>query len=97
MTSCRARRGRFAAHVRQIWITNPRERVNKERPAPHRPRRRVPLPRGVVRLAWRVVIEEHDERDIVDRGSLREWSMKLLNATEGAAILEPRDDVVTFI
>ena len=68
-------------HWRQIWSTNPLERVNKEI------KRRTdvvgvfPNPAALLRLAGHVLIEQHDEWDGADRRYFSEHSMKLLNAT----------------
>ena len=77
------------AHWRQIWSTNPLERVNKE------VKRRTdvvgtfPNPAALLRLAGHVLIEQHDEWDGADRRYFSEHSMKLLNAnTEEVAIPE---------
>jgi transposase-like protein len=67
-----------AAHWRQIWSTNPLERVNKEI------KRRTdvvgvfPNPAALLRLAGAVLVEQHDEWDASDRRYFSEASMKLL-------------------
>ena len=69
------------AHWRQIWSTNPLERVNKEI------KRRTdvvgvfPNPASLLRLAGAVLIEQHDEWDAADRRYFSEHSMKQLDAT----------------
>lgn len=66
------------AHWRQIWSTNPLERVNKEI------KRRTdvvgvfPNPAALLRLAGAVLVEQHDEWDAGDRRYFSEQSMKLL-------------------
>ena len=70
------------AHWRQIWSTNPLERVNKEI------KRRTDVvgtfanPAALLRLAGHVLIEQHDEWDGADRRHFSEHSMKLLDVTE---------------
>lgn len=69
------------AHWRQIWSTNPLERVNKEI------KRRTdvvgvfPNPAALLRLAGAVLIEQHDEWDAAERRYFSEHSMKQLDAT----------------
>jgi transposase-like protein len=69
------------SHWRQIWSTNPLERVNKEI------KRRTdvvgvfPNPAALLRLAGAVLIEQHDEWDAADRRYFSEHSMKQLDAT----------------
>jgi putative transposase len=68
------------SHWRQIWSTNPLERVNKEI------KRRTdvvgvfPNPASLLRLAGAVLIEQHDEWDAADRRYFSEHSMKQLDA-----------------
>lgn len=68
------------AHWRQIWSTNPLERVNKEI------KRRTdvvgvfPNPAALLRLAGAVLIEQHDEWDAAERRYFSEHSMKQLDA-----------------
>jgi transposase-like protein len=78
-----------AAHWRQIWSTNPLERVNKEI------KRRTdvvgvfPNPAALLRLVGAVLVEQHDEWDAGDRRYFSEQSMKLLTEpTEEVAIPE---------
>ncbi len=67
-------------HWRQIWSTNPLERVNKEI------KRRTdvvgvfPNPAALLRLAGAVLIETHDEWQVSDRRYLSEASMAQINA-----------------
>ncbi len=69
------------AHWRQIWSTNPLERVNKEI------KRRTdvvgvfPNPAALLRLAGAVLVEQHDEWDAAERRYFSEHSMKQLDAT----------------
>lgn len=77
------------AHWRQIWSTNPLERLNKE------VKRRTdvvgtfPNPAALLRLAGHVLIEQHDEWDGADRRYFSEHSMALLTVeTEEVAIPE---------
>ena len=75
------------AHWRQLWSTNPLERVNKEI------KRRTdvvgifPNPEALLRLAGAVLIEQHDEWAASDRRYFSEASMTLLmtkiNSHEG--------------
>lgn len=66
------------AHWRQIWSTNPLERLNKEI------KRRTDVvgtflnPAALLRLAGHVLIEQHDEWDGADRRYFSEHSMALL-------------------
>ncbi|MBM7471190.1 transposase-like protein [Subtercola frigoramans] len=65
-------------HWRQIWSTNPMERVNKEI------KRRTdvvgvfPNPAALLRLAGAVLVEQHDEWEAGDRRYLSEASMAAL-------------------
>jgi putative transposase len=71
-----------AKHWRQIWSTNPMERVNKEI------KRRTdvvgvfPNPAALLRLAGAVLVEQHDEWEAGDRRYLSEASMAALYAVE---------------
>lgn len=71
-------------HWRQIWSTNPMERVNKEI------KRRTdvvgvfPNPAALLRLAGAVLVEQHDEWEAGDRRYLSEASMAALYAAEPA-------------
>jgi putative transposase len=71
-----------ARHWRQIWSTNPMERVNKEI------KRRTdvvgvfPNPAALLRLAGAVLIEQHDEWEAGDRRYLSEASMAELKAMD---------------
>ena len=66
-------------HWRQIWSTNPMERVNKEI------KRRTdvvgvfPNPAALLRLAGAVLVEQHDEWEAGDRRYLSETSMRDLD------------------
>ncbi|MBP2216311.1 IS256 family transposase [Arthrobacter sp. CAN_C5] len=80
-----------ARHWRQIWSTNPMERVNKEI------KRRTdvvgvfPNPAALLRLAGAVLVEQHDEWEAGDRRYLSEASMAELttmNATAATPIEE---------
>ena len=73
-------------HWRQIWSTNPLERVNKEI------KRRTdvigvfPNPAALLRLAGAVLVEQHDEWEAGDRRYFSESSMlelKTMNETTG--------------
>ena len=70
-----------AKHWRQVWSTNPIERVNKEI------KRRAdvvgvfPNPAALLRLAGAVLVEQHDEWEAGDRRHLSEASMQELNAS----------------
>jgi putative transposase len=71
-----------AKHWRQIWSTNPMERVNKEI------KRRTdvvgvfPNPAALLRLAGAVLVEQHDEWEAGDRRYLSEASMADLYAAD---------------
>ena len=76
-------------HWRQIWSTNPLERVNKEIKRRTDVVGTFPNPAALLRLAGHVLIEQHDEWDGADRRYFSEHSMKLLNIeTEEVAIPE---------
>lgn len=68
------------AHWKEIWSTNPLERVNKEI------KRRTdlvgvfPNPAALLRLTGSVLIETHDEWQFSDRRYLSEASMAQINA-----------------
>ena len=68
-------------HWRQIWSTNPLERVNKEI------KRRTdvvgvfPNPEALLRLAGAVLVETHDEWAVTNRRYLSENSMKTVGIT----------------
>lgn len=70
------------AHWRQIWSTNPLERVNKEIKRRTDVVGTFPNPAALLRLAGHVLIEQHDEWDGADRRYFSEHSMKLLTITE---------------
>ncbi|GAA3209643.1 IS256 family transposase [Microbacterium terregens] len=70
------------AHWRQIWSTNPLERVNKEIKRRTDVVGTFPNPAALLRLAGHVLIEQHDEWDGADRRYFSEHSMKLLDVTE---------------
>ena len=77
------------AHWRQIWSTNPLERVNKEIKRRTDVVGTFPNPAALLRLAGHVLIEQHDEWDGADRRYFSEHSMKLLDPhTEEVAIPE---------
>ena len=77
------------AHWRQIWSTNPLERLNKEIKRRTDVVGTVPNPAALLRLAGHVLIEQHDEWDGADRRYLSEHSMALLHAdTEEVSIPE---------
>lgn len=67
------------AHWRQVWSTNPLERVNKEIKRRTDVVGTFPNPAALLRLAGHVLIEQHDEWDGADRRYFSEHSMKLLN------------------
>jgi len=65
---------------RQIWSTNPLERVNKEIKRRTDVVGTFPNPAALLRLAGHVLIEQHDEWDGADRRYFSEHSMALLLA-----------------
>lgn len=67
-------------HWRQIWSTNPLERVNKEIKRRTDVVGTFPNPAALLRLAGHVLIEQHDEWDGADRRYFSEHSMALLLA-----------------
>jgi len=75
-------------HWRQIWSTNPLERVNKEI------KRRTdvvgvfPNPAALLRLAGAVLVEQHDEWEAGDRRYFSEHSMRQLDAMNTAQVEE---------
>lgn len=69
-------------HWRQIWSTNPLERVNKEIKRGTDVVGTFPNPAALLRLAGHVLIEQHDEWDGADRRYFSEHSMKLLTAND---------------
>ncbi|MBM7826287.1 transposase-like protein [Microbacterium aurum] len=76
-------------HWRQIWSTNPLERVNKEIKRRTDVVGTFPNPAALLRLAGHVLIEQHDEWDGADRRYFSEHSMKLLQVeAEEVAIPE---------
>jgi putative transposase len=74
------------SHWRQIWSTNPLERVNKEIKRRTNVVGIFPNELGVLRLAGSVLIEVHDEWQVTDRRYLSEASM--------AKLFETGNDVV---
>ena len=66
------------AHWRQIWSTNPLERVNKEIKRRSDVVGVFPNPEALLRLAGAVLIEQHDEWAASDRRYFSETSMTLL-------------------
>ncbi|WP_206445684.1 IS256 family transposase [Agrococcus sp. KRD186] len=70
------------AHWRQIWSTNPLERVNKEIKRRTDVVGTFPNPASLLRLAGHVLIEQHDEWDGADRRYFSERSMALLTAQD---------------
>ena len=84
-----------AKHWRQIWSTNPMERVNKEI------KRRTdvvgvfPNPAALLRLAGAVLVEQHDEWEAADRRYLSEASMAALAVLEAPAV-ERIEEVITL-
>ena len=68
------------AHWRQIWSTNPLERLNKEIKRRTDVVGTFPNPAALLRLAGHVLIEQHDEWDGADRRYFSEHSMALLLA-----------------
>lgn len=66
------------AHWRQLWSTNPLERVNKEIKRRSDVVGVFPNPEALLRLAGAVLIEQHDEWAASDRRYFSETSMTLL-------------------
>jgi len=76
-------------HWRQIWSTNPLERLNKEIKRRTDVVGTFPNPAALLRLAGHVLIEQHDEWDGADRRYFSEHSMaQLLTEPEEVAIPE---------
>ncbi len=77
------------AHWKKLWSTNPLERVNKQ------VKRRTdvvgvfPNPTALLRLAGSVLIEMHDECQVINRRYLSEESMSLI----GVHTTEPGKEV----
>lgn len=75
------RSGEIGEFGRQVWTTNPLERVNKEI------KRRTdvvgvfPNPAALLRLAGAVLIEQHDEWAVADRRYFAEHTMAMLTKT----------------
>ncbi len=78
------------AHWRQIWSTNPLERVNKEIKRRTDVVGTFPNPAALLRLAGHVLIEQHDEWDCADRRYFSEHSMKLLTANDEEVAIPER-------
>lgn len=82
-------------HWRQIWSTNPMERVNKEI------KRRTdvvgvfPNPAALLRLAGAVLVEQHDEWEAADRRYLSEASMAALKLVD-TPTPEPIEEVISL-
>jgi putative transposase len=78
--------GAFAAfpqaHWRQIWSTNPLERVNKEIKRRTNVVGIFPNEAAVLRLAGSVLIEVHDEWQVIERRYLSEASMAKIYQTD---------------
>jgi len=80
-------------HWKQIWSTNPLERVNKEIKRRTVPRKRevppavgvFPNPEALLRLVGAVLIEQHDEWAVTDRRYFAEHTMKLLDTTNATS------------
>lgn len=72
------------AHWRQLWSTNPLERLNKELKRRCRVVGIFPNEASVVRLAGAVLLDTHDEWQVADRRYFSEGSM--------AALSVPRDN-----
>ncbi len=68
-------------HWRQIWSTNPLERVNKEIKRRTDVAGVFPNPAALLRLAGAVLVEQHDEWEAGDRRYFSEASMLELNTT----------------
>ncbi len=81
-------------HWRQIWSTNPMERVNKEI------KRRTdvvgvfPNPAALLRLAGAVLVEQHDEWEAGDRRYLSEASMAELTTMNTPAATPIKETVL---
>uniref|UniRef100_UPI0009C064E2 IS256 family transposase n=1 Tax=Mycobacterium avium TaxID=1764 RepID=UPI0009C064E2 len=73
------------AHCKNIWSTNPLERLNKEI------KRRTdvvgvfPNPAALLRLAGSVLVEAHDEWQVADKRYLSETSLALLDVSDQSA------------
>jgi len=76
-----------AQHWRQIWLTNPLERLNKEIKRRTHVVGTFPNPEALLRLTGHVLIEQHDEWDAAERRYFSEKSMKLLNRSPEKVML----------
>jgi len=72
-------------HWKQIWSTNPLERVNKEIKRRSDVVGVFPNPAALLRLAGAVLIEQHDEWAVADRRYFAEHTMKLLDTTNATS------------
>ena len=80
-----------AKHWRQVWSTNPMERVNKEIKRRSDVIGVFPNPAALLRLAGAVLVEQHDEWEAGDRRYLSEASMaelKAMNTTTAKPVKE---------
>jgi putative transposase len=82
-------------HRRQIWSTNPMERVNKEIKRSTDVVGVFPNPDALLRLAGAVLVEQHDEWEAGDRRYLSEASMAAFK-TVNTPRPEPVEEVISL-
>jgi putative transposase len=68
-------------HWKEIWNTNPLERLNKQIKRPHRRRRRLSNPAALLRLASSVLVEAQNGRSPTN-ATCRKSTLALLSLTD---------------
>jgi putative transposase len=69
-------------HWKEIWNTNPLERLNKEIKRPHRRRRRLPNPAALLRLAGSVSSRPTTNGRSPTNATCRKSTLALLSLTD---------------